>query len=543
MEILALKNLSFKYPESEENTLSDISLSVNEGDFVVLCGRSGCGKTTLMKLIKRELAPHGELSGGIFFCGKAQNELSPRVSASDIGYVLQNPEAQIITDKVWHELSFGLENLGYDSDYIRLRIGEMANYFGIAHMFREGTANLSGGQKQLLSLAAVMAMSPKLLLLDEPTSQLDPIAAADFISTLKKINRELGTAIIIAEHRLEELFPIVDKVALLEKGRLLTYDTPENVCSAFADNPISLGFPTAARIFAHMGGSGKLPLTVRDGRKFLAEQCENHYDSRRAPNRSEPCRAEEKASALTLSDVYFRYEKNSPDVLRGCCLDLKSGEFFCLLGANGAGKTTVLRVLAGLLKPYRGKVHSFGKRVSMLPQNVQNLFIKNTVSEELEDILSVYGEAKSDFSVIIGGICEKLGICALLNKHPYDLSGGEAQKCALAKVLLTKPEILLLDEPTKAIDPESKQALANIIRTITSEGISVIAVTHDVEFAAENADRCALFFDGEILAPLNPREFFSANNFYTTAASRISRGILENAVTESDILRLIGGAQ
>jgi energy-coupling factor transport system ATP-binding protein len=202
-----------------------------------------------------------------------------------------------------------------------------------------------------------------------------------------------------------------------------------------------------------------------------------------------------------------------------------------------------LRVLAGLLKPYRGKVHSFGKRVSMLPQNVQNLFIKNTVSEELEDILSVYGEAKSDFSVIIGGICEKLGICALLNKHPYDLSGGEAQKCALAKVLLTKPEILLLDEPTKAIDPESKQALANIIRTITSEGISVIAVTHDVEFAAENADRCALFFDGEILAPLNPREFFSANNFYTTAASRISRGILENAVTESDILRLIGGAQ
>jgi len=536
MEILALENLSFRYPTEEKNTLSDINLSVDEGDFCVLCGSSGCGKTTLMRLIKRELAPHGSLSGKIYFAGKEQSELSARESAGAIGFVLQNPESGIVTDKVWHELSFGLENLGYDADYIRLRIGEMANYFGIAHMFREGTAHLSGGQKQLLSLASAMAMSPKLLLLDEPTSQLDPIAAADFISTLKKINRELGTTVIVAEHRLEELFPIADKVAVLEEGRLIAYDTTRAVCRALAGTPISRGFPTSARIFAALGGAAKsadVPLTVREGRRFIAENF--------APRSNEikgACPAGK--AALSLSEVYFRYEKHTPDILRGVNLSLHEGELFCLLGANGAGKTTVLRAAAGLIKPYRGNVKSFGLRSAMLPQNAVSVFLKNSVREDFEDILAAHGVKNELFPAKIEEISEKLGISRLLSKHPYDLSGGEAQKCALAKVLLTEPKILLLDEPTKAIDPAAKRELAALLRSLTSEGITVFAVTHDVEFAAENADRCALFFDGEVLAPAAPQSFFSANNFYTTAASRISRGIFKNAVTEADILRLAG---
>ncbi len=540
MEILALQNLSFRYPTEAENTLSDISLSIEEGEFCVLCGGSGSGKTTLMKLIKRELAPHGTLSGKIFFCGKEQSSLSARESAADIGYVLQNPEAQVVTDKVWHELSFGLENLGYDADYIRLRIGEMANYFGIAHMFRAGTAHLSGGQKQLLSLAAVMAMSPKLLLLDEPTSQLDPIAAADFIATLKKINRELGTTIIIAEHRLEELFPAADKVAVMENGSLLAFGTPREVCLICAESKISLGFPTAPRIWRRLGGKGEAPLTVREGRKFLADFGMEHL-AQNAPCENEKAKAS--APALTLSEIFFRYEKNSADILRGATLDLREGEFFCLLGANGAGKTTVLRASAGLLKPYRGKVQTRGKRAVLLPQNVQNVFIKNTVREDIEDMLATCGTAKEQIPANATEIAEKLSISHLLSKHPYDISGGEAQKCALAKVLAAEPQILLLDEPTKAVDPAAKRELARIIRGLCAGGVAVLAVTHDVEFAAENADRCALFFDGEILASAPPQTFFSANNFYTTAASRISRGIIENAVTVEDIVRAFGGTK
>ena len=534
MEILKIENLSFKYPTDEKETLTDISFSVREGDFVVLCGSSGCGKTTLMKLIKREIAPFGKVDGKIYFCGKDIETLSPRESASEIGYVLQNPEAQIITDKVWHELAFGLENLGYDRDYIRLRIGEMANYFGIAHTFRNSTAELSGGQKQLLSLASVMAMSPSILLLDEPTSQLDPIAAADFIATLKKINRELGTTVIIAEHRLEELFPIADKVAVMDKGRLIAYDTPKAVCTSLACTPISAGFPTASKIFAALGLEGEMPLTVREARAILKASFE--------PRKAELYKNEiSKENAISLSGVYFRYERQRPDVLRGISLDIKCGELFCLLGANGAGKTTVLKALAGLIKPYSGKVIMHGKTAAMLPQNVLNVFIKNTVKEDIEDILLCRGSSAAQAAKSALEIASKLGVAHLLGKHPYDLSGGEAQKCAMAKILAARPDILLLDEPTKAIDPAAKQELASILKELTKEGVTVFTVTHDVEFAAENADRCALFFDGEILTPSTPQKFFSANNFYTTAASRISRGIFENAVTANDIIKSAGG--
>lgn len=535
MEILTLKDISFTYPMEKEKMLKNISLSVCEGEFICLCGSSGCGKTTLMKLLKRELAPRGTLTGEILFCGKKQDELSERESAGDIGYVLQNTEAQIVTDKVWHELSFGLENLGYDSEYIRVRVGEMANYFGLAHMFRGETASLSGGQKQLLALAAIMAMSPKLLLLDEPTSQLDPIAAADFIATLKKINRELGTTIIIAEHRLEDIFPIADKIAVMENGSLIAFNAPSEVCRALASSPTSLGFPTSVRLWQALGGKGEVPLTVRDGRRFLEE----NFSSKKneffpAENCSE--------IAFCLCEVYFRYEKDAPDVLRGARVEVKKGEFFCLLGANGAGKTTTLRAISGLIKPYRGKVKIAGKaKTALLCQNVQNVFLKNTVREDLEDILRANSCDKAIIPAKIEAIAEKLGISELLCKHPYDVSGGEAQKCALAKVLLTEPQILLLDEPTKAIDPAAKRSLAAILKKLTESGVTVFAVTHDVEFAAENADRCALFFDGEILPPATPQKFFSANNFYTTAASRISRGVFENAVTERDILRLCKG--
>jgi len=543
MELLRLENLTFSYPGQKEKAVDNVTLYARSGEFVVLCGRSGCGKTTLLRLLKKELAPHGTQTGGIFYCGKALASLDDRVSASEIGFVAQSPEGQIVTDKVWHELSFALENLGYANGAISLRVGELANYFGITPWFRQKTHTLSGGQKQLLNLAAVMTLSPKLLLLDEPTSQLDPIAAADFIATLQKINRELGTTIILAEHRLEELLPIADKVAVMDEGRLIAYDTPKNVCLALKDNPISAGFPSAVRIWQGLSGQGECPLTVREGRTYLEEHftaINAHLESRLSINGS---------PYIHFSDIWFRYEKDADDVLRGTDVSMYAGEIFCILGGNASGKSTALKLIAGLKKAYRGKLEILGKEigkyrggelhrhlVSLLPQDPQTVFVEDTVQKDLADICNVMGYQKEEAAKKIVGLAETLGIAALLVRHPHDLSGGEQQKCALAKVLLTEPKILLLDEPTKGIDAYAKLTLCKILADLKAQGLCIVIVTHDVEFAAETASRCSLLFDGELLAPAAPQQFFGTNNFYTTSASRISRGIFENTITAEAVI-------
>ena len=549
METLTVKNLNFSYPDAASPALENISFSVRDGEFIVLCGESGCGKTTLLRLLKRELAPAGEISGEISLFGKPQSELDERASASEIGYVMQNPEAQIVTDKVWHELSFGMEGLGFESEKIRLRAGEMAGYFGIDSWFRADTASLSGGQKQLLSLASVMALSPRLLLLDEPTAQLDPVSASNFISDIYRLNRDLGVTVIIAEHRLEELLPIADRAAVMDSGRLIAFDSPRNICKALGRHPISAGFPAAARISAALG-AGESPLTVREGRRFLAS-----LDIRRGASvpADKPSDGESE-NAVEMKNVWFRYERNTPDILRGLNLSLKRGEIFSLLGGNGAGKTTVLKVLSGIEKPYRGKIKLLGKNikeyrgnelhfhnVALLPQNVHDVFLRDTVESDLRDMCRVLGYSAVQADEKISAVSEKLGISRLFGKHPYDLSGGEAQKCALAKILLSEPKILLLDEPTKGIDAHAKLTLRDILASLKREGVTVIAVTHDTEFAAIASDKCALFFDGEVISPSSPRNFFSGNDFYTTAASRISRGIFENAVTADDVILLAKG--
>ena len=550
MEILAVKNLSFSYPDAASPALENISFSVREGEFIVLCGESGCGKTTLLRLLKRELAPAGKISGEISLFGKPQSEIDERASASEIGYVMQNPEMQIVTDKVWHELAFGMEGLGFESEKIRLRAGEMAGYFGMDSWFRADTTSLSGGQKQLLSLASVMALSPRLLLLDEPTAQLDPVAASDFISDIYRLNRDLGVTVIIAEHRLEELLPIADRAAVMEDGRIVSFDSPRAVCNALGSRPISAGFPAASRISAALADNEKSPLTVREGRRFLSS-----LDIRRGASvpADKPSDGESE-NAVEMKNVWFRYERNTPDILRGLNLSLKRGEIFSLLGGNGAGKTTVLKVLSGIEKPYRGKIKLLGKNikdyrgnelhfhnVALLPQNVRDVFLRDKVEGDLRDMCRVLGYSAAQTEEKVRTVSERLGISRLFDKHPYDLSGGEAQKCALAKILLSEPKILLLDEPTKGIDAHAKLILRDILFSLKREGVTVIAVTHDTEFAAIASDKCALFFDGEVISPSSPRNFFSGNDFYTTAASRISRGIFENTVTVDDVVLLAKG--
>ena len=539
-----IRNLTFSYAAAKgRHSLENVSLSIEQGEFLVLCGASGSGKSTLLRQLKAVLTPSGKRSGEVLFHGVPLSQVPDRDQAAKIGFVMQNPDDQIVTDKVWHELAFGLESLGCDQKTMRARVAEMACYFGIQDWFHRDVATLSGGQKQLLNLASIMAMQPEVLILDEPTSQLDPIAASDFLNTVRKINTELGTTVLITEHRLEDIFPYADRAVVMDGGRILADDTPSRVGQLlFARNhPMFTAMPTPVRVFYGAGCSGESPLTVRQGRSWLSREFPEALEKNAVPAPALPEEVEN--PALVLKELWFRYEKDSPDILRGVSAEVPAGSLFAILGGNGAGKSTTLRAISGICRPYRGKITLFGKPMekyksselfrgclAMLPQDPKSLFVKKTVREELE-------EMTKDTSAIseIARLCQ---IESLLGSHPYDLSGGEQQRAALAKVLLTKPRLLLLDEPTKGIDCFFKETFAKILANLKAQGITVVMVSHDVEFCARYADVVAMFFDGQILTADTPRRFFGANSFYTTAAHRMSRHVFDGAVTAEDVIAL-----
>ena len=536
MEIFTIRNLNFAYPEQEKNAITDLSLSVQPGEFLVLCGPSGCGKSTLLRQLKTVLAPHGRRSGEILFENTPLDALSQREQAEKIGFVQQSPENQIVTDKVWHELAFGLESIGYDTPTIRRRVAEMASFFGIQEWFYKPVTELSGGQKQLLNLASVMVLQPKVLILDEPTSQLDPIAASDFLATLGKINRELGTTILLTEHRLEEAFSFASRVAVMDGGKLLCTGTPAEVGAELksSGNAMFLAMPAAMRIWSATDSTVTCPVSVCDGRNWLLDYAKTH-ELRPVPE--EKKNTPDTETVVSAQELWFKYDKDLPDVVKGLSLELRKGEFLALLGGNGTGKTTTLKLLASLQKPYRGELTIAGS-VGMLPQNPQALFVKSTVRADLLEILPK-SERKTERLAQVVSLCK---LTELLDRHPYDLSGGEQQRAALAKILLLNPDILLLDEPTKGLDAEFKQVFGQILRTLQASGVSILMVSHDIEFCAKYADRCALFFDGGIVTEAAPRTFFSGNSFYTTAANRIARDVLPDAVTPEDVIAACGGA-
>ena len=539
-----IRNLTFSYAAAKgRHSLENVSLSIEQGEFLVLCGASGSGKSTLLRQLKAVLTPSGKRSGEVLFHGVPLSQVSDRDQAAKIGFVMQNPDDQIVTDKVWHELAFGLESLGCDQKTMRARVAEMACYFGIQDWFHRDVATLSGGQKQLLNLASIMAMQPEVLILDEPTSQLDPIAASDFLNTVRKINMELGTTVIITEHRLEDIFPYADRAVVMDKGKILADDTPSRVGQLlFARNhPMFTAMPTPVRVYYGAGCGGESPLTVRQGRSWLSREFPEAPEKNTIPAPALPEEVEN--PALVLKELWFRYEKDSPDILRGVSAEVPAGSLYAILGGNGAGKSTTLKAISGICRPYRGKITLFGKPMekyksselfrsclAMLPQDPKSLFVKKSVREELE-------EMTKDTSAIseIARLCQ---IESLLGSHPYDLSGGEQQRAALAKVLLTKPRLLLLDEPTKGIDCFFKETFARILADLKAQGITVVMVSHDVEFCARYADVVAMFFDGQILTADTPRRFFGANSFYTTAAHRMSRHVFDGAVTAEDVIAL-----
>ncbi|MBQ7741137.1 MAG: ATP-binding cassette domain-containing protein [Eubacterium sp.] len=464
MEKIKLEKVNFTYPEGSKKALEDISFSVNEGEFCLVSGASAAGKSTLMKLLKAEIAPKGELSGEIRVNGIA-------------GYVSQNVSESIVCDRVRSELSFGLTGEGMSSGEAELLVAETASYFNLESKLDSEISKLSGGEKQMVNLAAVMITKPDILILDEPCSQLDPVSAERFMNTVKRLHRDFKTTVIISEHSSEEVYYLADSVLLLEGGRLLIKDAPQCVldfCKS-TENKMLCSFPLKMRLAS-----------------FEAKPAEN---GEKMPK-----------TDLEAKGVFFAYEKGE-GVLGGLDLSVFENKINAVIGPNSSGKTTLLKVIAGVYKPLGGKVKT-KKSVSMLPQNVFDLFTKDTCEEE----------------IAFGEITSFLEIDEIKKQHPFDLSGGQAQRLALAKVLETGADIILLDEPTKGLDAVLKIKLGELLGDLCKKGKTIVIVTHDTDFAGEYADYVSFLSKGRIITTSGRREFFSRLNFYTTEISKLSAG-------------------
>lgn len=536
MNIFTVENLTFAYPGSDILTLDNITFSIKQGSFVTVCGMSGSGKSTMLRQFKPSLCPAGRRQGTVQFMGQPIEQMDLAAESRKIGFVLQRPENQIVTDKVWHELAFGLESLGEKTPVIRRRVAEMAAFFGISDWFHRDTAALSGGQKQLLNLAAIMVTGPAVLILDEPTAQLDPVASSKFLETLRRVNQELGTTIILAEHRLEEAFAMADRALVLENGRIIADGSPREVGRQLVQNGMFLSLPVPMRIHAAVENNLPCPVTVREGREWIDKMTES-YPPLCSDKRE---RAMEGEIVLQAWDIWFRYDEK--DVLRGFSFGVQAGRIQAIMGGNGAGKTTALYVMGLLESPWRGKIlyqgRKIGKRaelcgaVGILPQDPQTVFVRESIRDELADCSSKAEDVRQ--------IVRLCALEELLDRHPYDLSGGEQQRAALAKLLLKKPKILFLDEPTKGMDNAFKKSFGGILRRLADMGTAVVLVSHDVEFCAEYADGCAMLFDGNVVSQGRPEKFFAENTFYTTTANRMARHKIPWAITAADVIRAFG---
>lgn len=549
MDNFKIENFSFYYPQSETAALKDINLTIEQGEFVVICGKSGSGKSTLLRMLKPELMPKGKAEGEIIFFGKERNSFSFRESAENIGFIIQNTEYQTVTHSVRSELAFGLENLGLDSNTIRLRIAEISAYFSLESIIDKKTDELSGGQKQLVCLASIVAMHPKVIILDEPTAQLDPIVAAAFFDTTQKLCSENGMTVILTEHRLENVIPVADRVVVIDNGRIISDCEPEKISKELINNNefMKTSMPFPMRLYAQIDVNSKIPLNVAQAHKMLENLLADKIKY------SVAIRSENTVSdniAVEMKNVRYAYDKTGY-VLKNMNIKIKQGSFIGIMGANGSGKTTAISVMSGILSCKSGKIEIFGKElkkyksselynglIAVLPQKCESLFAGNTVREDFEYLLKNSGLSKWEISSKIESVAEFTQITDLLDRHPYDISGGELQRAALAIILLKEPKIIFLDEPTKGMDNMFKKRFAKKVRQLCDSGVTVIMVSHDTEFCAEYCDECAMFFDGMCVSQENKYDFFAHNYFYTTVANKISRDIFPTAVTQRQVIEL-----
>ena len=553
------QDYSFAYGQDEGDgnlVLSNVSFSLPEGSFAVLAGETGTGKSTLLKAFKPVIQSAGRSTGRVLVFGRDAAELDPYQSATDVGFVMQDPESQLVTDTVWHELAFGLENIGTERDAMRRRVAETAHFFGIGEWFERRVSDLSGGQKQLLNLAAVMAMQPRALLLDEPTAQLDPISARTFLDALVRVNEELGTTVLVVDHRLEDVLSLSDRVLVLVDGGRLAFDgSAQEFASHSASDRLSHALPATTRVAQALGAQDTqpVPLTVREGRAFLSSvvgkaedagaACDGEKDALAIHEAKADGKAPDEQGPLMLEarDVWFRYGSDEPFVLRGVDFEVRGGCVSAIVGGNGSGKSTLLGALAGIRKPARGRVKvSPGIRAALMTQDPRALFVRDTLLHDLMERAAAGGYGEEDARAML----ERFGLAHLADRHPYDLSGGETQKAALAKVMLMQPDALLLDEPVKGLDAAAKEEIGQLIRSLASQGKAVVFTTHDLEFVASIADECSMMFGCEVTCTQDARGFFTDNLFYSTPAARMSRGILDGCVLVEDVVeRLCHGAR
>ena len=465
MPAIEVRGLSFAYPGADAAVLEGLDWSVPQGAFALLVGGTGSGKSTLLSLLKPEIAPAGERTGDALVLGENVADMDVHASAERVGYVFQDPENQIVCETVWHEMAFGLENLGVSRGEMRRRIAETSYFFGLEDWLHRDTDTLSGGRKQLLTLAAVLALRPRVLLLDEPTSQLDPVAEKNFLHALFRVNRELGCTVVVATHQPRPMLEYATCAYRIEGGRV--------------------------RDVVDLASLGS-----REGLLDL--------DSCR------PAQGAATGAAAAIREGWFRYDRTGGWVLRGLDVTFSAGAVHAVVGGNGCGKSTMLSVLAKTAKLQRGRMVRGTASAALLPQNPKALLVAETVRDELMEWASAcgYDEAAAQEQTA------RLGLAGLEMRHPYDLSGGQRQLLALAKLLLIGPELLLLDEPTKGLDLASRCIIARALREHAQAGGTVVIATHDLDFAEQVSDDVAMMFDGEIACMESPADFFSDNVFY-----------------------------
>ena len=605
MALIEFKNFSFAYmnsdgTESQVKSLDNINLEIDYGDFVLLCGPSGCGKTTLLTNLKKELMPAGRRAGEIRFNGTEIQNLDDISSACDIGYLFQNPDSQIVTDTVIQEIAFPLENIGLPTEEIRNRISEIVAFFGINDILHKNVNELSGGQKQLVNLCSLLVLRPQVLLLDEPMSQLDPIASYEFLSIVRRLNEEFSITVIMSEHKADSIFPFIDKAVFLKEGKIEFVDNAHNICSEVIDDEIFENYlPAVTKIYNSLSvrypSLIKLntPLSIREGRRCLntihddlikisnsdVDSNNLNHDNLHITNKK--YHSQEKSGILdkislrgnrnaliNMNGIYFAYEKENL-ILKNVDFELEKGDFVSLIGGNGVGKSTFLQLLVGILKPIKGKVkYKKGIKLAYVHQNPMIHFSKDNVKEEfLESILESNLLNNSDVSFnkesyekllkmtneefiesdILNGLkfdsiefkfkelIEFFDICDLIDKHPYDCSGGEQQKIVIVKALLQNADVLVLDEPTKGLDPISSKNLANILNSLRDNGITILMTSHDLDFVANNCKRCLMLFDKDIQIDDDPKVIFAENNFYTTFVNRMVKDYVPEIVTLDDL--------
>ena len=605
MALIEFNNFSFAYlnsdgTESQTKSLDNINLEINFGDFVLLCGPSGCGKTTLLTNLKKELMPAGRRSGEIKFNGTKIQDLDDISSACDIGYLFQNPDSQIVTDTVIQEIAFPLENIGIPTEEIRNRISEIVAFFGINDILHKNVNELSGGQKQLVNLCSLLVLRPEVLLLDEPMSQLDPIASYEFLSIVRRLNEEFSITVIMSEHKADSVFPFIDKAVFLKDGRIEFVDNAHNICSEVIDDEIFENYlPAVTKIYNSLSTKypslSKLntPLSIREGRRCLGtihddlikisndDDNSNNLNLDNLSSTSKKYNSHEKSGILDklsfngnkdaliqMKGIYFAYEKEKL-ILKNIDFDLNKGEFVSLIGGNGVGKSTFLQILVGILKPIKGKVkYKKGINLAYVHQNPMIHFSKDNVKEEFlesilesnlfamqniefdkeryDSLLKLNNEEFSNSDILNGlkfenidyrfkDLIEFFNIGDLLNKHPYDCSGGEQQKIVILKAILQNSDVLVLDEPTKGLDPISSKALADILNSLRDNGLTILMTSHDLDFVANNCKRCLMLFDKDIQIDDDPKVIFAENNFYTTFTNRMVKEYIPDVVTLDDV--------